>query len=367
MLNKIQFLIILFTGQITGQLLDIFDYSENFTDYTNVDDSESQSSVVNEEKFRTVDAYAVVGVDENIDFIKAQLLDLEDRPELLRSGIKEVIRVNLILEAPADFPLELIEIIRKNIETALQTALEADLSDKYQFEVRVNDDFACPTWWKLSEKGDVCVPTQYYYKTICTATNGGIFLDDRILNASGFNWQVRLNDGRCTETSGATTEEGVISTNIVGNTVTGNKYFFPYDLCNTELRDNSTTLEFINYVDLYTDKIDGIWAQADFRIYMTCHMDKDYTLVSEMEVGAADIQVEGQSALGDTDSSFAIELYEGESFTSKRTLKQFVIMDNIFFQISSTLPSFNSRMKFYINTCGLKQGNNQFDFLSSVS
>lgn len=355
-------------SSVSGQY--IFDYASNYTDYEN-EYTYPEIEKVMKNDFKTVEAYASVGVDENLAFIHAQITALEDKTDSLiqsRSGNKEVVIVSINIDYPGDDNLSGVDNIRSMIEAAL---IDCCSEGEYQFVVTVNEHPSCPTYWKINASG-VCLPTQYYYHTICTAGAAEIFIDDRLLGAFDQNWNVRLNDGTC---SNEPTEEGATGTNIISHSVTGNTYAFPYDTCNTEIRDDSTRIEFSNYLELYLDSTDGIRARADLRIPITCNIQKHYQLTSEMQVGPTELVLGGSSNANDpqarnapgTHLDFRIELYETSSFVTTRSNKQFVIMDNIFLQISSTMPTFASKIKFVINSCGLSQGASQFDFISSVS
>ena len=241
----------------------------------------------------------------------------------------------------------------------------------YTVEFEVNYHPLCPSYWRLNNVG-VCVPTQYYYEVNCDTEAGEVFIDDRLLNAYGLTWQVRLNDGSC---SSNPTETGAVITkhkDITGQT-TGNKYAFPYDSCNTEITEDDIYVKFNNFIVMSVEKVDGIQARANLQIPIVCKMEKNVVLSSEVQVGPHDIALEKVTEHeGDVKFSFGMELYDTANFVKERDTKQFVIMDNIFFQISAPemLPTFGAsgvNMKYVIHRCGLKQGETQFDFVSSVS
>ena len=67
---------------------------------------------------------------------------------------------------------------------------------------------------------------------------------------------MRLNDGRC---SGGEFEPVV--------NAAGTKFFFPFDNCNTEVRQAGGFLTYTNYVELHpVDSVDGIWTRVQIII-----------------------------------------------------------------------------------------------------
>ena len=351
---------------VTGQ--DIFDYadSNNFTDFFTDENTAAEPTVVVDEKnIQTIEAYGSISLENNIELIEAQIMSLHapDTEVTVRGTTKEMVIINVNIDH-TQAALGGNEAIKQAIADAMAAiVLRIGSTDAFEFDVRLVDDFECDTYWKMNDDNTLCVPTLYYYHVTCSPGTAEVFIDDRLLTASGFDWMVRLNDGRCTDDL---IDTGVTTQNAVSETVTGNTYTFPYDTCNTELREEFTNVVFNNYLELYLGEVDGITTRSTLRIPVVCKMAKTFDVTSEVHVGPMDISLADISKESEI-ASFSMDLYESSSYTNLRADKQFIIMETVYAQITTNMPNFNSRMKYVINDCGLKQGTNEFYFIKSVS
>ena len=209
----------------------------------------------------------------------------------------------------------------------------------------------CPKNWILNEKLTHCVPNPLYYDLTCFQNRGEVFIENALLQMFDLTWSVRLNDGRC-------------DLNPVVNSA-GTKFFFPYDDCNTELRQEGHTLVYTNYLELYSEPHkDGIRTQSMLRLPVHCSFPTLYDLTTETHVAHADFVVSGTDEEAKTEDGFQVLLFTDNQFNVERPNKEFTIMETIYFHVTWAMPYVG--LSYQVTSCGLQQNGREFNFIDQV-
>ena len=66
----------------------------------------------------------------------------------------------------------------------------------------------------------------------------------------------------------------------------------------------------------------------------------------------------------ETKDGFSIQLYQDDEFSTVRVDKQFTLMEEIYFQISWSMPY--AGLSYQVQKCGLFQNENKFNFIDQV-
>ena len=125
-------------------------------------------------------------------------------------------------------------------------------------------------------------------------------------------------------------------------------------------------LVFSNIIEIYPDiPVDGIYAYQSYYMPLKCHFPNVLSLVDKTFVALSDFDLEGTKDEIHSEDAFQIRLFSDDQFNAARGNTLFTLMENIYFQISWSMPY--AGLSYQVESCGLFQSSFKFNFIDQVN